>query len=183
MDSAYDWRVVDTECGINGGCPVCNKHKYTIIFFEQDTSDPWSLNESLIEIKDKTIISQIQSDLNISYRYQNEIAPIIVGTVVTGGFKRKLRMLRADYFSLLSISQSIHTVSSLMQIKAIKRGILANLSKTQDLKNDSHTNYLKGWQKKLIMDKCMRNEVQDILTVNFPKELCEKDSWGKRDGR
>lgn len=34
MDSSLDWRVVDTQCGITGGCPICNKHKYTMIFYD-----------------------------------------------------------------------------------------------------------------------------------------------------
>ena len=66
-------------------------------------ADPWSLNEDLIEMKDEGLVQQIKEDLNISFRYEKGIAPIIVGSVVTGGFKRKLKMVRADYFSLLSI--------------------------------------------------------------------------------
>lgn len=75
-----------------------------MIFYEQDLEDPWSHNEGLIEIKDADVIEQIRKDLNISYRYTNDIAPFIVGTIVQGGFKRKLKMVRADYFSMLSIS-------------------------------------------------------------------------------
>ena len=60
MDAGYDWRVVDTECGIHGGCPICNKHKYTMIFYEQDLEDPWSLNEDLIEIKDSETVNKIK---------------------------------------------------------------------------------------------------------------------------
>ena len=43
------------------------------------------------------------------YTEKDEIAPIIVGTVVNDnfdGFTRKLRMLRADLFSLLSVCES-----------------------------------------------------------------------------
>lgn len=176
MDAAYDWRVIDAECGIPAGCPICNKHKYTVIFYEQGLEDPWSHNEGLIEIKDPDLVNQIKENFNISYRYNHEIAPVISGTVVTGGFKRKLRMMRADYFSLLSISQSIHTVTNLTQIKAIKRGLMANLSKTQDLRQeDQHVAYLHGWQRRLIIDKCLRNEVQDVQSVNFPSKLCRTD--------
>lgn len=146
MDAGEDWRLYDTKTGIHGGCPICNKHKYTLIFYEQDMSDPWSLNEDLIEIKDSNVIQKIQEDLNISYRYAKGIAPLIVGTVVAGGFKRKLKMVRADYFSLFSICQSIHTVDSLMQIKAIKRGMMTNLIKSQDLASDDpHVISLMGW--------------------------------------
>lgn len=130
MDAAENWRLLDAACGTGGGCPICNKHKYTLIFYEQDRADPWSYNEDLIEIKDPKIVQQIKDDLNISFRYEKGIAPLVVGTVVTGGFKRKLKMVRADYFSLLSICQSVHAVDSLMQIKALKRGMMANLIKS-----------------------------------------------------
>lgn len=107
-----------------------------MIFYEQDQNDPLSQNEGLIEITDPQQVQKIQEDLNISFRYDHEIAPIILGSVVTGGFKRKLRMMRADYFSVLSVAQSIHTVESLTQVKAIKRGLMANLTKSQNLGED-----------------------------------------------
>ena len=74
--------------------------------------DPWSGNEGLIEVTDQEQVEQLKEDLNISFRCQHEIAPLIIGTVVTGGLKRKLRMVRADYFFMLSVSQSIYTVSN-----------------------------------------------------------------------
>ena len=69
MDAAEGWRLMDTSCGINGGCPICNKHKYTIIFYEQDLENPWSENEGLIEIVDDELVKQVKDDLNISFRY------------------------------------------------------------------------------------------------------------------
>lgn len=172
MDASEKWRLQDTACGISGGCPICNKHKYTVIFYEQDLEDPWSQNEGLIEIKDRKLVDQIKEDLNISFRYDYEIAPVVVGTVVNGGFKRKLRMMRADYFAMLSITHSIHTVNSQTQIKAIKRGILTNLTKNQDLKkDDKHLTFLKGWHEQLIIDKCLKNEVEDTFVINFPTDL------------
>ena len=84
-------------------------------------------------------------------------------------------MVRADYFSLLSICQSVHAVDSLMQIKALKRGMMANLIKSQDLAaDDPHVQSIMGWQKRLVLDKCLRNEVDDVLTVNFPPDLKPK---------
>ena len=118
-----------------------------MIFYEQDLEDPWSHNEELLEVTDPKLVATIKSDLNISFRYEKEIAPVITGSVVTGGFKRKLRMIRADLFSLLSISQSIHTVASLLQVKALKRGILTNLTKNQDIrsKDSKQIAQLMGW--------------------------------------
>ena len=84
MDAAYEWRVLDAECGITGGCPICNKHKYTAIFYEQDLADPWSQNEGLIEIKDQKVVEQIKEDLNIipddlkeQITYENENGDIV----------------------------------------------------------------------------------------------------------
>ena len=113
MDAAEKWRLLDTACGINGGCQICNRHKQTLIFYEQDLEDPWSHNEGLIEIKDRSVVDKIKEDLNISFRYGTDIAPMIVGSVVMGGFKRKLKMMRADYYSMLCISESTYTISSL----------------------------------------------------------------------
>jgi hypothetical protein len=49
---------------------------------------------------------------------------------------------------------------------------MTNLTKSQNLSvDDQHVQYLMGWQKELIVDKCLRNEVQDVLLVNFPSDL------------
>lgn len=34
MEAAEKWRLNDPACGINGGCPIRNKHRYTVIFYE-----------------------------------------------------------------------------------------------------------------------------------------------------
>jgi hypothetical protein len=69
-----------------------------MIFYDQLIS-----NDGLIEIKDKAVVDQIKDELNLTYHEADEIAPVICGTVVNGGFNRKLRMLRADLFSLLTV--------------------------------------------------------------------------------
>lgn len=56
---------------------------------------------------------------------RGEIAPIILGTLVKGKWTRKLRMLRADVFSALSICRSSLVVTKMNQFMAIKRGIEA----------------------------------------------------------
>jgi len=60
----------------------------------------------LIEIKDPAMIKKIKQNLNIKPSEAKDLAPLICGTLVNGGFKRKLRMLRADLFSGLAVSHS-----------------------------------------------------------------------------
>jgi hypothetical protein len=69
-----------------------------MIFYDQLLS-----NEGLIEIHDTQTIETIKDELNLTYHEADEIAPVICGTVVNGGFHRKLRMLRADLFSMLAV--------------------------------------------------------------------------------
>ena len=64
------------------------------------------MNSGLQEIKNQDVLNKIKSILNLRKQDSEDIAPIICGTVVNGGFKRKLRMLRADMFSMLSVCQS-----------------------------------------------------------------------------
>ena len=54
------------------------------------------------EIKDPAIIAGVKHDLNLEDG-ADDYTPIICGSVVGGGFRRKLQMLRADLFSLLSV--------------------------------------------------------------------------------
>jgi hypothetical protein len=68
--------------------------------------------------------------LNLKIQDENEIAPIICGTVVNGGFRRKLRMLRGDLFSMLLICQSKGIIDEQKQGKLIKEGIIQYVNKT-----------------------------------------------------
>lgn len=77
-----------------------------MIFYDQLLS-----NEGLIEIKDKAIVDNIKDELNFTFHEADEIAPVVCGTVVNGGFFRKLRMLRADLFTMLSVCQSGSIIS------------------------------------------------------------------------
>jgi len=75
-----------------------------MIFYDQEKEAP---NEDLIEIKDKKIVSEVRKNLNLTFKDTDDIAPFVVGTVIVyDGFQKKLKMMRADLFSLLSISQS-----------------------------------------------------------------------------
>lgn len=101
---------------------------------------------------------------------EQEVAPLICGTVVNGSFQRKLRMLRADLFCMLSICHSAYFATDFKQIKKIKTGILANVIKSQDLNGkDESIEYLKGWHRQLIVDKCSNNETTDMAVINMPE--------------
>lgn len=155
---------------MSGGCPICRKHKYTIIFYQQEDSEiAISDNKGLVEIKEKEIINQIKEDMNLLPLDEQDIAPIICGTVVNGGFSRKLRMLRADIYSMLTVCHSSYFIQEYKQINKIKGGLLANVTKSQDLNGrDESVEFLKGWHRHLINDKCLNNETTDVAVINMP---------------
>ena len=64
--------------------------------------DKCNKNEELEEIFDKNLIEKVKFNLNLNDSC-DDYAPIICGSVVNGGFKRKLQMLRSDFYSLLSL--------------------------------------------------------------------------------
>ena len=98
-----------------------------------------------------------------------DIAPIICGTVVNGQFERKLRMLRADIFCMLSVCNSIQFVKGMKVHRHIREGLLGMVKRTQDINSaDECIPFMKNWDKGLIQDKCLRNQAIDITTVNFP---------------
>ena len=69
-------------------------------------------NSNLTEIMDGDIVRRIKEELNINFIELDGVAPFIGGSVSNGGFSRKLKMLRADIFSTLSICQSPYFVTS-----------------------------------------------------------------------
>ena len=121
MEAGEAWRM---QVGSNPMtcCHICNKHKFTMIFYEQDEHE--MSNTEMKEITDPEMIEKVKEELNVSFKARNAVAPIICGTVVNGGFKRKLRMLRCDLFMMLSVCQSQGFVNTLKQSKAVRRGIV-----------------------------------------------------------
>lgn len=75
-------------------------------------------------------------NLDMSLKDNYMIAPIIIGSVVNGGFSRKLRMLRADLFSLLSITQSNKFLKERRHSTRIKSNIVNICRKSQRI--DEH---------------------------------------------
>lgn len=122
------------------------------------------------EVTDPSIIEQVKGQLNITFKERDEIGPIICGTVVAGGYTRKLRMLRCDLFMMLAVCQSSAIVTKFEQARAIRRGILELIKRTQDISSaEESLPYFEGWQKQAFYDKCLRNECMETTVVNFPK--------------
>ena len=94
-EASENWQLSE-----KGHCFVCNKHKFLVLFF--DVNEPV---KGLKEIVEKDKIDLIKENLNINYN-DDDIAPFVCGTIVNGGFQRKLKMMRADLFSMLAVSLS-----------------------------------------------------------------------------
>ena len=69
-------------------------------------------NDDLTEIIDTYHIKEIKEGMNINFQELDGVAPYIGGSVINGGFTRKLKMLRGDVFSALAVCQSPHYVTS-----------------------------------------------------------------------
>lgn len=101
VDAGEKWQL-SYKIGPTHDCYVCQKHKYGVVFIDKRGN-----NEDLEEIKDPAIIEKVKQDLNLEDG-ADDYTPIICGSVVggggyNGGFKRKLKMLRADLFAMLSV--------------------------------------------------------------------------------
>ena len=108
IDAGNKWRLSD-RCQ----CYSCHRYKYTMVFFKQarEGQRPADLNPEMKEVTNPELVTQIRDALNLSFKDKVDTAPYIVGTVVNDhprGFRRKLRMLRADIFTALSICNSNH---------------------------------------------------------------------------
>ena len=107
-------------------CFICEKYKYTIIFFEKGM---FSKNPELVEIFDKDFIADLRLEFNRNYLKYKTLVPLICGSVVNKGnnqgiFDRKLKMMRASLFTLLSISHSREFTKSKLHSKFIKEAII-----------------------------------------------------------
>jgi len=116
-------------------------------------------------------VNAIKETLNLNESDTDAITPIICGTVVKGpAFERKLRMMRADLFSLLSVSNANTIISSKKQTQAIHKGVQAILDDTQDCTMQDILDMSQGWQA-VMLDKCFNNEVTGVEVVNMPYEV------------
>ena len=85
-------------------CFDCQKHKYTAICYDQSL-DP-EANKDLKQIKDPKLICKIRKWMNLGICDEDRTTPYVCGTIVNGGFTRKLRMLRIDFYSFLLLTNS-----------------------------------------------------------------------------
>jgi len=112
--------------------------------------------------------------------------PLICGTLVrdqseyekVGGqnrinnltFNRKLRMMRADVFALLSISTNSDFIADPADSQVIKTAVLKFLEGEFNEKAAQYQVFsrLKGWNK-LLHEKCNANQILQIHSINQPE--------------
>ena len=109
IDSAECWVLSQTN-----ECYVCDRHTYGLIFFEKGVLAD---NADMQEVKDEALLKKLKSEYKADRRNRGIWAPQIRGSVVNGNqhvypyqrlkFGRPLRMVRAEVFATLAISQSI----------------------------------------------------------------------------
>ena len=126
-----------------------------MVFFDKRAN-----NEELLEITDEKIIKRVKENLNLE-NDSDPVTPLICGTIVNGSFKRKLKMLRADVFAMLSVCQNEHIITEWNQSKAIKRGAFMFCSRTQDISMEDIVSKMKGWEAPLL-DKALNNASTDV---------------------
>ena len=67
-----------------------------------------NVNKGFSEIKDAEFLQELKEDFNKNYIHYGSMNPIICGTIVDkchlqGTFDRKIKMIRAPLFSLLTV--------------------------------------------------------------------------------
>ena len=92
--------------------------------FPKQNSTSRKYNEELIEIKDKQLLKKVKQELNLNFEELSESNPFICGTIVNGSFTRKLKMVRADMYSILSVVNSHHIIKNSKQQIGIKKGVI-----------------------------------------------------------
>ena len=79
-------------------------------------------------------------------------------------------MVRADLFTLLSISQSIHYVQNWQQAKSIQKGVQELLKRNQHFDLPEVDAKLEGWTK-ILEDKCYNNDLTEVQDINMPRDF------------
>lgn len=193
FDHFAKWSVSDNQNKKNN-CLLCQKQKYAIIFYERSENG----NQDLYEIKDKEFVKKCRAEYKLKHSLEKKNlrkvkTPLICGTVVTDRdesvkvartstnpitnmtFDRKLRMIRADLFALLSITTHGGIFKTYEQQAIMKKQIINFLAGefNQRAENMELFERLLGWNKLLHM-KCFNNHIHQSHPVNVPE--CVKDS-------
>jgi len=160
------------ELSTKGECYICHKHKYVCIFFDR------RFPTNVTKVTDKTLKEKLKSNLNLTRLDVKTEMPIILGTV-TPDFSRKLKMMNANLFSLLSLSEREEiNWTNAARISSIREGTIEVINKmslesikSENTGEDDGLNFnkcLNGWRK-VLYDKIVANKETDILCVNSPK--------------
>lgn len=149
-------------------CFECHKHKYVAICYDQSTQA--NANASLKEIKDKQLVLKVKEALNLDILHRDNTTPFICGTVVNGGFSRKLKMLRLDFYALMVLSNSKDVIGNKKVQTGIKKGIVAMARSNQEIPFENFKHYL-GMYQKVLQDFWFKNQLIDVQLLNEPKEI------------
>lgn len=160
-DASARWQLSDKN-----SCYLCQRHKYVAICYSQDAK---AENGDLREVKDEATVCRIREWMNFNIINQDTTTPVISGTVLNGGFSRKLRMLRQDIYALLCVANSQDLVADRRQQKAIKEGLVALAASDQNFRYHDVTACMAGYQS-VLLDKWYKNEVTDIQLINEPPD-------------
>jgi hypothetical protein len=173
-------------------CPVCQQFCLTLIFYNR--KDP-SQNTGLVEIKDKALLASIQKDFyHGAGEIANPLSPQICGTVVhtdpklkaeSNGlsvFDRKLLMMRADIYALLSLSRNKAFCSDGTDSIGILRGCqfmleLEHHHKSHQQIYERHMRVieekLRGWNS-LLHERMTASELAEARKINYQPILAEQ---------
>ena len=91
--SPKQWELSD-----KGECFICHKHKYVCIFYDRKNTN------NLIPLNRTSAKNDLKQNLNLTSIDQKTQMPIIIGTV-TPHFSRKLKLMNANIFAMLSLSE------------------------------------------------------------------------------
>jgi len=103
VDAGQSWTLSSKD-----ECYICEKHHYTVLFYERSKN----CNKGLIEIKDSILLGELKKEFQNNIGLYKNHTPLVCGTVVNKNqhcrqkYSRKLKMIPAPIYCLLQICQS-----------------------------------------------------------------------------
>lgn len=188
IDHEMKWRISDNNSQGREPCHICERQQYCIIFYQRDKSllrMQKNINKELIEVDDPVFIEKLRAEYRLKYcqistSLKKMTTPLLFGTPVRNlrrfsgsdkitdiTFDRKLRMMRADLFTLLSCSTNSEFISEAKDTIAIKKSVIKFLEGEVNARVDNMKVFsrLEGWNR-LLHQKCNNNNVMSIHSVN-----------------